>query len=91
MRNSHNARPGLADTIHAQIMFNNKLKHVLTFDIEDFDKIPGIEPIHPMDIESLLNLKIKDVCFNHNQSPLQPGRYGRLSGKVHPHWTAPRQ
>jgi len=45
------ARPGIADAIHAQIMFNNSRKRILTFDTNDFNKIPGIETLHPNEIE----------------------------------------
>ena len=45
------ASPGLADTIHARIMMNNKINHILTFDVDDFSKIPNINPINPMEID----------------------------------------
>lgn len=48
------ARPGLADTIHAQIMMNNNIKHILTFDVNDFSKISDINPIHPTKIDEFV-------------------------------------
>jgi|MTBAKMStandDraft_1061839.scaffolds.fasta_scaffold08045_2 predicted nucleic acid-binding protein len=46
-----NVRPGLADTMHYQIMTNNNVTRILTFNTRDFEKIDGIEAIHPGQIE----------------------------------------
>jgi len=50
-----NARPGLADAIHAQIMINNKTRHILTFDTKDFGKISEIRPIHPDELDQFIS------------------------------------
>jgi predicted nucleic acid-binding protein len=44
------ARPGIADAIHYQIMKNNNIKRVLTFDTGDFSKIPDAIVINPNQI-----------------------------------------
>ena len=49
-----NSRPGIADAIHYQIMKNNKVKRILTFDVSDFSKIPKIDVIHPNDINKYI-------------------------------------
>ena len=48
------ASPGLADTIHARIMINNKIEHILTFDVDDFSKIPETYPIDPMEVDDFV-------------------------------------
>lgn len=50
-----NARPGLADTMHYQIMRNNNVKRILTFNSNDFKKLDGIQVFHPKQIDN--NLK----------------------------------
>jgi len=49
------SRPGIADAIHYQIMKNNKVKRVLTFDVEDFRKIPKLDVIHPANIQAYIS------------------------------------
>lgn len=49
------ARPGIADAIHAQIMLNNNRKRILTFDTDDFSQISGIETLHPKEIERFVD------------------------------------
>lgn len=49
------SRPGLADAIHYLMMKNNKIKRVLTFDVDDFRKISKIDVIHPSSIEDYLS------------------------------------
>jgi len=39
------------DAIHAQIMMNNKIKRILTFDDKDFNSMPNIKVIHPIEIK----------------------------------------
>jgi len=53
-----NARPGIADAIHYQIMRNNKIKRILTFDKKDFSKIPGVQVVCPNEIGQFIQ-KIK--------------------------------
>ena len=40
---------GLGDVMHATIMKNNDIEHILTFDAKDFEKIPGLIVINPSD------------------------------------------
>ena len=59
----------LADAIHAQIMMNNKIKHILTFDTNGFD-IDGIKAIHPAEIESFQNRTVPfggKIYFKHQK------------------------
>jgi len=46
-----NARPGLADTMHYQIMKNNNVKRIMTLNTSDFKKLNGIQVIHPNQID----------------------------------------
>lgn len=46
-------KPGLADTIHAQIMKNNNIETIITFDTKHFDEIIDVEPLDPDDFEDL--------------------------------------
>lgn len=68
------ARPGIADAIHAQIMFNNNRKRILTFDTDDFNKIPGIETLHPNEIERF----VEDIYFRKTK---KGGRKARLKAQ----------
>ncbi len=39
------------DAVHAQIMMNNKIKRILTFDTKDFSSISDIKVIHPTEVK----------------------------------------
>jgi predicted nucleic acid-binding protein len=60
------SRPGIADAIHYQIMKNNKVKRILTFDIHDFEKISKLEVIDPKDISEYIKFSmIKSRAKDH--------------------------
>lgn len=44
----------LADSLHAVIMNNNRIKHILTFNKDDFKNIENIEPITPEDMDDFI-------------------------------------
>jgi len=41
-------RPGIADAIHATIMKNNRINHIITFNQDDFQNIEDINVINPL-------------------------------------------
>jgi predicted nucleic acid-binding protein len=45
-------RPHLADTIHVAFMRNNKIRRIVTYNKEDFEKIAEIKPYEPDEILS---------------------------------------
>lgn len=44
-------KSGVPDTIHAVIMKNNDIDHILTTDIDGFRDIPGLKVLHPKDVK----------------------------------------
>ncbi|MEE9490623.1 MAG: PIN domain-containing protein [Thermoplasmata archaeon] len=68
------ARPGIADAIHAQIMLNNNRKRILTFDTDDFNEISGIETLHPNEIEGF----VENIHFKKTK---KGGRKGHLKAQ----------
>jgi predicted nucleic acid-binding protein len=52
-------RPGIADAIHYQIMKNNKITRILTFDKKDFSKLPDVIVICPDEIDQFIQKIMK--------------------------------
>jgi predicted nucleic acid-binding protein len=43
--------PGVGDAIHSVIMKNNRIETILTFDEDDFKKIPDLTVLHPKNVK----------------------------------------
>lgn len=68
------ARPGIADAIHAQIMLNNNRKRILTFDTDDFNRISGIKTLHPIEVKKF----VESIYFKKTK---KGGRKARLKAR----------